>query len=53
MDAYEWGGVLPELEGSERNFFEKGRGIGSALFRLYLKEGTHESMTVPEKVSVT
>ena len=54
VDRYEWGGVLPNLEGSSgKNFFEKGLGIGDALFQIHLKDGTYESMTVPEKVSVT
>ena len=47
VDRYEWGGVLPEIEGEARRFFERGSSIGSSLFRLYVGENPLTAMPVP------
>ena len=46
VDGYEWGGALPQIEGDPRKLFEKGEGIGSALYRLKAREETLSPVTV-------
>lgn len=45
IDSYEWDLILPKQERDEKEFFEKGMGIGSELFQLYLEDQIAGSIT--------
>ncbi len=47
VDDYSFEGMLPEIEGDAKEFFEKTEVIGSPIFKIHYKEGMFHNMPVP------